>query len=78
MKIRVELIALARGDGRRSGCLELHDGATPNDLLEILDLPDDEPYRTLVNGLSVAPGRRATTRLAEGDKVIVFPPLKGG
>ena len=85
MKINVELIALVRGHGHhRAGlghhhdCIELDDGATPDDLLEVLDLPNDESYMTLVNGLSVAPDRRAATRLAEGDKVIVFPPLKGG
>ena len=77
MKVRVELIALARG-GRRLDCVELEDGATPDDLLTALDLPADEPYMTLINGVSVAPGRRAATRLVEGDKVIVFRPLKGG
>ena len=59
MKVGVELIAIARRHGRRSLSLELDDGATPDDLLEVLDLPADEPYMTLVNGLSVAPGRRA-------------------
>ena len=78
MRVTVELIAIASASGHRHACVDLADGATPNDLLEALDLPNDEPYMTLVNGLSVAPGRRAATRLAEGDNVIVFPPLKGG
>ncbi len=78
MRISVELIALGHGHGHHHDVVELDDGATPDDLLEVLDLPDDEPYMTLVNGLSVAPGRRAATRLSEGDTVIVFPPLKGG
>ncbi len=78
MRITVELIAIASGSGHRHDCVDLADGATPNDLLEALDLPDDESYMTLVNGLSVAPRRRAATRLAEGDKVTIFPPLKGG
>ena len=77
MRVSVELIALARA-GQRHSCIELADGATPDDLLNALDLPNDEPYMTLVNGLSVAPGLRSATRLAEGDRVIVFPPLKGG
>ncbi|MFP6731421.1 MAG: MoaD/ThiS family protein [Alphaproteobacteria bacterium] len=72
------MIALAKVTGRRHSCVELADGATPDDLLTVLDLPDDEPYMTLINGLSVAPGLRAATRLVDGDKVIVFPPLKGG
>ena len=76
MRVTVELIAIP--SGHRHDCVDLADGATPNDLLEALDLPDDEPYMTLVNGLPVAPGRRAATRLSDGDKVIVFPPLKGG
>ena len=78
MRVGVELIAIASRHGRRSLSLELPDGATAEDLLEGLDLPDDESYMTLVNGYAVAPGRRAATRLADGDKVIVFPPLKGG
>ena len=78
MKIGVELIAIARAHHPRHGCVELDDGATPDDLLDALALPGDEPYMTLVNGLSVAPGQRAATRLSEGDKVVVFPPLKGG
>ncbi len=78
MRVNVELIALAHGNGNRHNYVDLADGATPDDLLEVLDLPDDEAYMTLVNGLSVAPGRRAATRLADGDKVIIFPPLKGG
>ena len=78
MKINVELIALVHGHGRYHDCVDLEDGATPDDLLEVLALPDDESYMTLVNGLSVAPRRRAATRLAEGDKVTIFPPLKGG
>ncbi len=78
MRVKVELIAIASGSGHHHDCVDLADGATPNDLLEVLDLPDVESYMTLVNGVSVAPGRRAATRLADGDKVIVFPPLKGG
>ena len=78
MRVNVELIALAHESGNRHNYVDLADGATPDDLLEVLDLPDDEAYMTLVNGLSVAPGRRAATRLADGDKVIIFPPLKGG
>ena len=78
MRVKVELIAIASGGGHHHDCVDLKDGATPNDLLEVLDLPDDETYMTLVNGVPVAPGRRAATRLADGDKVIVFPPLKGG
>jgi len=78
MKISLELIAISRRPGPRLDCIELDEGATPDDLLDALALPEDEPYMTLVNGQSVAPGLRAGTRLNEGDKVIVFPPLKGG
>lgn len=78
MRVSVEIIAMSDDGGRRMLSLDICDGSTPDDLLNRLDLPEGETYMTLINGLSVAPGRRTATRLVEGDKIVVFPPLKGG
>ncbi len=52
--------------------------ASPDDVLAMLDLPGGETSMILINGASVAPGERAALRLEEGDKLTVFPPIKGG
>ena len=58
--------------------LELAPGATMADALTALDLPAAESYVTLVNGEIVRVAERARRRLAQGDALIVFPPIKGG
>ena len=53
-------------------------GATMADALTALDLPAAESYVTLVNVEIVRATERAGRRLAQGDALIVFPPIKGG
>jgi hypothetical protein len=79
MEVHVELFAnLAdyRPPGARAGPvrIELPAGATLEDLLCRLRIPDDVPRLLLVNGRDAAP----TVRLAAGDVVNVLPPLVGG
>ncbi len=83
MRIAVKLVSL---DGRRpagfdddgDGWVELGPRATLADALDLLGLPADEPYAALVNGEPVAAADRAGRRLAPGDALTVFPPIKGG
>lgn len=83
MRIAVKLVSL---DGRPpagfgddgEGALEVAAGATLADALRSLGLPSDEPYATLLNGEPVAAGARGRRRLAPGDALTVFPPIKGG
>jgi sulfur carrier protein ThiS len=53
---------------------EMPDGATVQDVLDRLHLPEDLASATIVGGEAAA-----TTRLlAEGDRLTVVPPLAGG
>jgi sulfur-carrier protein len=54
--------------------LSVPDGATVEDLLRCLAVPDALPRLVLVNGIDAEPSRR----LAPGDVVAVLPPLAGG
>jgi sulfur carrier protein ThiS len=54
--------------------LELPEGATPADVLKLMNIPEDEAGMTAVNGKAVS----RTQPLAEGDKVKVFPVVIGG
>ena len=83
MNIRVKLIAIIdrrrpSDDGVADSTIELASGATTADALAALDLPAAESYVTLVNGEIVRAAERAGRKLAEGDALIVFPPIKGG
>lgn len=83
MKIPVRLISIDAQpppgfDDAGEGTIELEHGASLADALRRLGLPADEPYATLVNGEPVAAGERRKRRLAAGDALTVFPPIKGG
>ena|GEM_PF-264604 len=83
MKIPVRLISIDAPpppgfDDAGEGAVELDHGASLADALRRLGLPADEPYATLVNGEPVAAGERRRRRLAAGDQLTLFPPIKGG
>jgi sulfur carrier protein ThiS len=62
--------------GARAGAarIVLPEGATVQDLLRRLQIPDEIPRLILVNGRDV----ESTARLGPGDVVDVLPPLVGG
>lgn len=67
------------GDANKgTGLHELPEGTTVADLLVRLDLPKEETYAVLRNDLPVGIDERPVSRLSDGDKVTVFPPIKGG
>ncbi len=79
MKVRLDLIGEL--DEALPGSLlqafTLKDGASLADLLE--QLPFSERVAlTSVNSQLVAPTQRADYVLAEGDEVLMIPPVKGG
>lgn len=78
IKIEVRLFAtltayLPGGEGNAAN-MELPDGATLGDLVQMLAIPDDLPRVTLVNGRNA----ELDQRLLSGDVVTLFPPLAGG
>ncbi len=78
IKIEVRLFAtlaayLPGGEGNAAN-MELPDGVTVRDLVQMLAIPDDSPRITLVNGRDAELDRP----LLSGDVVSLFPPLAGG
>lgn len=61
-----------------AGVREVPDGASVAEMLTELDLPQEDTYAVLVNDLPVSIEDRSHTRLSDGDKFSVFPPIKGG
>ena len=79
--MRVELALFAKlsarypvpGSGREPRALEIDDDATVGSLVERIGL-SGEPRITFVNGRHAADERR----LADGDRLAIFPPIAGG
>jgi len=83
MKIKVRLVAYVGEpvpgiDDRGLGEIELPDGASVTDALDVLDIAAAEMYLTLVNDSAVRPVDQDDTILKDGDELAVFPPIKGG
>ena len=58
--------------------VSLLDGATVSSMMTRLGLPGNETYLVIVNDSTVPKDKRATHKLAEGDRIAIVPPLKGG
>ena len=58
--------------------VDLEEGATPADVLELMQLSTDGSYLIVLNGENVPRAERATRRLSENDKLAIMPPLRGG
>ena len=65
------LPAGAAGD---SVTLEVPDGSTVGDVVQVLKIPGDLDCMTVLNGHDVP----SDHRLADGDMLSLFPPLAGG
>ena len=85
MKVTVKLIAMdpfspPGFDSNGIGAFTLADGASLEDLITQLKLPDGigEAYMTMLNEDAVPIAGRADVPLSEGDEVTVFPAIKGG
>lgn len=79
MKVEVNLFASlsrykpehTRGD---SWLMDLNDGITVEELLQLLNVPGDEVKLIFINGVHV----ERDTILKNGDRVGIFPPVGGG
>ena len=70
------LPAEARTDNRIG--LELADGATVAQVIEPFGLPPKLVHLVLVNGHYVAPEKRLSHALQDGDVLAIWPPIAGG
>ena len=69
---------LPAGSTGNTAELEVPEGATPMDVMRQLGMPLDENYLMSLNGEVVVTSERDTRVLAENDRLVVMPPLKGG
>lgn len=83
MQVKVKLYAmlsdyLPPGSERNVGQVEAPDGVTVAQLIEQLNLPAELTHLVLLNGVYVAPEKRAETQVSSDDEFAVFPPIAGG
>ncbi len=64
--------------GDVSGTREFPDGLSAHELLIQLEMPPEESYAVMINDIPVSLPDRTSRILLDGDKVTIFPPIKGG
>lgn len=83
IEVGVQVVSIDPGELRglaRNGVGEipLGDAGSLGDAMRLIGLKPEIPYMTLVNGQPVSPEDRDTRTLANGDQIVVFPPIEGG
>ena len=83
MKIRFKLFASLTEllpPTRKSNVaeLEIEDGTTIQQMIDLYRIPPRSAHLVLLNGLYVAPAERATSLLSDGDELAIWPPVAGG
>lgn len=58
--------------------IEVAEGATPLEVMRRFGLPLEESYLVALNGTVVPSAERPLCTLAEGDELVIMPPLRGG
>ena len=74
MRIKVKLFASLREKHNKEMDLELHDAATPGEILDHLRIPHGEAAIIMINGRH----SKLDTRLSDCDTVAFFPAVGGG
>jgi len=69
---------LPAGSARNAAEMEVDDSATPLDVMKQLGIPMEDNYLVSLNGSVVIRKERSTQPLAENDRLVIMPPLKGG
>ncbi len=84
MRITVKLYASLSdylpADARKehSVNVEFPDSMSLAQVVESMRLPAEHVHLVLLNGVYIEPGDRASTTVADGDAVAVWPPIAGG
>jgi sulfur carrier protein ThiS len=83
VKVTVKLYAtladyLPPGSRNNRVEVEVEEAAAVDAVLRPFSLPPKLTHLVLVNGVFIPPEARASTRLAEGDALAVWPPIAGG
>ena len=83
MIIRIKLYALLGkylppNAKKNEADLDVQEGTTIIDVLNMINLPEEECHLVLVNGVYVAPSERPTHALSESDALAIWPPVAGG
>lgn len=58
--------------------LQVHEGATIDEVMAPFNLPPKLVHLVLVNGHYIPPAERASRKLVEGDVLAIWPPIAGG
>jgi molybdopterin converting factor small subunit len=74
MKVKIKLFATLRKFGPDEQEIELPDGATVDDAINMLNLPVKISLLKIVNGEHRPPKHP----LKDGDELALFPPIAGG
>jgi len=74
MTILVKVYATLRKHTDGEGTLHLDEAMTVRDVLDRLGIPEKEVKNVIVNGRR----RDLDHRVADGDRVALFPPIAGG
>ncbi len=82
-RIEIKLYAMLRsrlpaGSQGVTGALAIDEAATVESVLDALAVPTELRQVVVLNDQEVEPDRRAATRLRDGDRLSVFPPVAGG
>jgi len=83
MKLQLKLYAtlaeyLPPGATGNIADIEVPEGATPHQVLDLHRVPRARAHLVLVNGVFIPPARRDEPVLAEGDALAIWPPVAGG
>ena len=83
MKITLKLFAMLHekpppeSNGKEME-LEVAEGTTPHQIIELMDIPKDLAHLVMVNGYHLLPEEIAGRPLKAGEALAIFPPVAGG